>query len=183
MLVEIVFMLTILSELLLLILLFISIFFPKHRVWPPPDKRTWQYVVVWSLTFATIAGIAALAVLDWDTFILKHWIRHYIGWILFIVGNAFALWGLKTLGTRASSGLEYKLVTDGPYKFSRNPQYVGDIVALIGVILMANSLYTTIACLLAIILFLVTPFAEEPWLREKYGEEYIEYCKRTPRYL
>ncbi len=183
MLVEIVFIVTIVSEILLIALILVSILSPRHRVWPPPGKRSWQYVAIWLLTFMSVAGIVALAILDWDSFIIKHWVRYYVGGALFIVGNVFALWGLKTLGTRASSGLEYRLVTNGPYRYSRNPQYVGDIVVLLGAILIANSLYTTIACILAIIAFLITPFAEEPWLREKYGDEYIKYCEKTPRYL
>ncbi len=178
-----IFIFTLLVETLLLIFILISIFLPRHRIWPPPGKWTWQFISVWSLTIAAFMGGGVLAALDYNTFIIRHWIRIPIGLALFIGGNALALWGVKTLGTHASSGLKHRLVTEGPYKYTRNPQYVGDAMLLLGVILLANSLYTTIVCILGIILFLLMPFAEEPWLREVYGEEYMEYCRRVPRYF
>jgi protein-S-isoprenylcysteine O-methyltransferase Ste14 len=178
-----VFTTTIISEILLITLLTVSIIYPEKRFWPPPYKWSHQYIIVWALTFISIGGVITLAFIDWDTFIINHWTRYILGSILLLAGNAFALWGLKTLGTHASSGLEHRLIVEGPYRYSRNPQYVGDIIAIIGGIILSNSLYMTITGIIAIIAFLITPLAEEPWLREKYGEEYIEYCKRVPRYL
>ena len=174
---------TLISLILLMILLTISILYPEHRVWPPPSKWSWQYIVIWSLTFISTGGIVIVALLDWDTFIIRHWMRYIVGGILFIPGMIFSLWGLATLGAHASSGLKHRLVREGPYKYSRNPQYLGIVIALLGVILITNSLLTTILCILTITAFLITPLAEEPWLREQYGEEYIEYCKKVPRYL
>ena len=179
----VIFTLTIFCELLLLVLILVSIFYPGRRIWPPPRKWSWEYIVVWGLTFMAIGGIVVLALFTWDTFIIGYWWVRALGIVLFIGGNGLALWGLAELGAYASSGLEYRLVTSGPYKYTRNPQYLGDIIALIGAILMVNSLYVTIPSLLGILLFGLPPFAEEPWLREKYGDEYIEYCRRVPRFI
>jgi|Deesub1362A_J573_1020465.scaffolds.fasta_scaffold00008_182 protein-S-isoprenylcysteine O-methyltransferase Ste14 len=178
-----IFIATLSMEVILLILILISIFYPSHRVWPPPRGWSWQFIAVWSLTIAVITGGGLLAILDYNTFIIRHWIRFPIGVILFMGGNALAFWGVKTLGAHASSGLRHRLVTTGPYRFTRNPQYIGDILIFLGVILLSNSFYATIICTFGILLILLMPFAEEPWLREVYGEEYIEYCRRVPRYL
>lgn len=183
MVVDIILYITLVCELILLILILISIFRPDRRVWPPPGMWSGEYVVVWSLNFMVIGGIIVLGVLTWDTFIIGHWLLRAIGIILFVGGNALALWGLAELGLYASSGLEYKLVTSGPYKYTRNPQYLGDMVVLAGAILMVNSLYLIVPSLLGILLFGLLPFAEESWLREKYGEEYNEYCRRVPRFI
>jgi protein-S-isoprenylcysteine O-methyltransferase Ste14 len=174
---------TIISEIILIISFIISAIYPSKRIWPPPKRKSWQYMVIWIPTYISIAGIILLTILDWDTFIIEIPLRHLIGGILLIGGLLFGLWGVLALGTYASQGLKYKLVTDGPYKYSRNPQYVGDSIAIVGVILIANSLYVTITGILGIIAFLLAPYAEEPWLREQYGEEYIEYCKKVRRYL
>lgn len=178
-----IFMVTLAMETLLLIFILISIFYPKRRIWPPPRKWSWQFIAIWSLSIGAITGGALLAVLDYNTFVIRHWIRFPIGIILFVGGNVLAFWGVKTLGAHASSGLKHRLVTSGPYRYTRNPQYLGDIMIFLGVILLSNSFYATIVCIFGIILFLLMPFAEEPWLREVYGEEYIEYCRRVPRYL
>lgn len=181
--IDIIFIMTILSETLLLILVLASILYPDRRIWPPPRKWSKEYIIVWSLTFISIGGLVILALLTWDTFVISNWLVKVFGVILFIGGNALALWGLAELGIHASSGLEYRLVTTGPYKYTRNPQYLGDIIALIGAIFMVNSLYLTIASILGILIFVIIPLAEEPWLGEKYGEEYLSYCERVPRFI
>ena len=49
----------------------------------------------------------------------------------------FALWGVRTLGVHQSLGLEGELARGGPYELSRNPQYVGDTLLLVGYALCA----------------------------------------------
>lgn len=34
-----------------------------------------------------------------------------------------------------------------------------------------------------ILVYGLFPFTEEPWLREQYGDDYEEYCERTPRFI
>ena len=70
----------------------------------------------------------------------------------------------------------------GPYRFTRNPQYLGDIVFFIGVGVIANSVFLWIAHLLLALVFVVAPLTEEPWLEEQYGDAYREYRKRVPRF-
>ena len=76
------------------------------------------------------------------------------------------------------------VVSDGIYATSRNPVYLGFILAIIGIGCFANSL--------AIMLASIPTFAglnwytiprEERYLRRKLGHEYEEYAKRVRRWL
>jgi protein-S-isoprenylcysteine O-methyltransferase Ste14 len=82
-----------------------------------------------------------------------------------------------------SLGLKEALVEAGPYRFTRNPQYVGDIFLLLGWAIVCNSLQTWVVSILAAVWFALAPFTEELWLREQYGEAYEAYRHRVPRYL
>lgn len=174
---------TLVAELLLGALLIASWIDPKRRVWPPPGRDSWQYRVVWMLTDVAAVGIVAVGILDWNTFAIDHWLRLPIGGGLALAGLALALWGVRTLGMHRSLGLKEALVQSGPYRFTRNPQYVGDIVLLVGWAILCNSLRTWIVSGLAAAWFALTPFTEEPWLREQYREAYDAYRRRVARYI
>ena len=163
--------------------LLVSIVWPEHRVSPPPGRRSWQYRLVWGLVDVATLGILVVGVLDWNRFVLDSPLRLPVGAALALGGGAFALWGIRHLSWHASLGLEHELVRSGPYRWTRNPQYVGDIVMLVGWGIVFNSLWAWILCLLGIAWFAAAPFAEEPWLRARYGEAYERYRRKVPRFL
>lgn len=129
------------------------------------------------------AGVIFLGVLDWGGFIIPSWVRAAIGLPFGLIGNALAIWATATLGIAPTSGDEGKLVYSGLYRFSRNPQYVGFILALVGWALMTNSALVLIVALAGIIPLLLVPFAEEPWLLQKHGLAYAEYKRTVPRFI
>ncbi|MFQ5822010.1 MAG: methyltransferase family protein [Candidatus Heimdallarchaeota archaeon] len=183
--VAILFLSILLVELLLLPALLVSIFFPKHRIWPPLGKRSWQFWYVWFLTAVGLSGIPLIALLDFGSLELpldQPW-RLTLGVSLFVGSVLFALWGIRTLSSQQTLGLQGELITTGPYRFTRNPQYVGDIFAILGVILITNSMMGLITGVIGIFLFIFAPFSEEPWLKEQFGEQYQMYCQTTPRFL
>ena len=167
----------------LLLGLFISYFFPKKRIWPPPKKNSWQFWYTWILATLGYFGILVMGIIDYGSLGLNNTISFIVGLPLFIGGLLFAYWGVRTLSTHQSLGLHEKLVTNGPYRYTRNPQYVGDIIAIIGFILMSNSSLTAIIGFIGILWFLFAPFTEEPLLTELYGEDYVKFCKKVPRFL
>ncbi|MHA2339813.1 MAG: methyltransferase family protein, partial [Candidatus Hodarchaeales archaeon] len=112
-----------------------------------------------------------------------HWARFPIGLIFIVVGLIIAIWGVKTLSVHSSLGLKGTLVTQGVYKYSRNPQYLGDILLFIGIIIISNSFLTLITGFLGILWNLLTPFTEEPWLINQFKEEYDEYRKKVRRFI
>lgn len=75
------------------------------------------------------------------------------------------------------------LRTDGIYTYTRNPQSVGFVTFIVGTILAVNSRKLAVHGLLTELVYILFPFAEEPWLREHYGDEYERYCDQTPRFV
>ncbi len=92
-------------------------------------------------------------------------------------------WGVVTLGVRNISGLKDAFNTSGPYRFTRNPQYLGDLILFVGLSLIANSNHLWITHILLILVFVIKPLAEETWLEDQYGETYRSYKRDTVRFL
>ena len=156
---------------------------PERRLWPPPGRSSWPYRLNWA-GFWVVSGINVLLLLMyWNSWVFQSPLRFFVGVPLVVLGGLLALWGTVAAGWRNTSGLKDGFVTSGPYRFTRNPQYVGDIAFFVGVSVVANSLLLWITHLLLVLVFVVAPFAEEPWLEEQYGDAYREYRKRVRRFL
>src|SRR5919106_4452082 len=177
------FAITIACEVVLLAAVLQSLLRPENRIWPPTGKGTWQFhVTFWPVILGVTAAIA-LAWLDWNTFIWKEDERILVGGALIAFGLGIADWGVRALGRSTSSGLGGPFQERGPYRFSRNPQYVGNILAVVGFAVVANSRLLWIATVLAIVGLVLGPFAEEAWLRRTSGETFEAYVRRVPRFV
>ena len=122
---------------------------------------------------------AVLFVLDWNSWIFRSGLRLLLGVPLVVVGGLLISWGVATLGVGNTSGLKRGFVSAGPYRFTRNPQYLGDMILFAGLSSIANSLYLWIAHALIILAFLIAPLAEETWLEDQYGKVYRDYKNCT----
>ncbi len=160
-----------------------SVIRPERRIWPPPGRRSWQYVLIWTCTVAAAGFSAALLFLDWNSWVFTGGIRFLVGVPIALLGGLLALWGVATIGWRNSSGVRDGFIPAGPYRFTRNPQYVGDAALLLGLGIVANSALLWVAHALAALSFIISPLSEEVWLTEQYGEEYERYRRNTPRFL
>ncbi|MCA9942816.1 MAG: hypothetical protein H6656_18150 [Ardenticatenaceae bacterium] len=160
-----------------------SVALPNKRIWPPPKKWSWQYTTTWILFYLAFILNALFIFLDWNSGLFTHHARFFLGVPIAMIGSLLVSWGIITLGTKNTSGLKDRFVTNGPYKFMRNPQYLGDMLLFVGVILISNSLYLLITHLLLILVFAITSLAEEVWLEEMYGDEYKTYKMITTRFL
>lgn len=77
-----------------------------------------------------------------------------------------------------------KLVSSGLYKVSRNPMYLGVLNIALGQALFFESTANLIYAGILIIFFhLIVVLLEEPHLKRKYGQEYVVYTKRVPRWI
>jgi protein-S-isoprenylcysteine O-methyltransferase Ste14 len=75
------------------------------------------------------------------------------------------------------------LVTEGIFKHCRNPLYVGNILMLLGVGLLANSLfYVGFMIPLFLFIYQAIVLAEEDFLRKKFGPGFIAYCNDVNRW-
>lgn len=160
-----------------------SVAVAEKRIWPPPRKKSWQYILTWILFYLAFFLNALILIGNWNTWILTDIERFTLGIPLTVVGAWMLLWGILRLGTRNTSGQKDGFVHRGPYRFTRNPQYLGDAIMFIGIILISNSLYILVLNSLLTLVFLLTPLAEEPWLEQQYGEPYKSYKQSTPRFL
>ncbi len=151
------------------------------RVWPLPRRDSWQFVHNGVLSFTALFGLVALGIVDANSFVVHQAARFVVGGLLMACG-LFGLWGYVTLGVHASQGLGGDLVSRGPYRYSRNPQYVGAIAAVLGYAILCNSIRTLVAASLVAGWFVLVPFAEEPWCSE-HLVGYEEYAARVPRFL
>jgi protein-S-isoprenylcysteine O-methyltransferase Ste14 len=103
-----------------------------------------------------------------------------------IIGSLLWLWSamkfFKTKGTPVPVNPPPKLVTDGPYAYSRNPMMTGLFMVLAGIGLFFGSISLTfiITPLFVLISILEFKYIEEPELMKRFGKEYSEYRKRTP---
>ena len=77
-----------------------------------------------------------------------------------------------------------ELIFQGPYRFTRNPMYVGVTLFVVGLGLTLNNLWISLfaaPALLAVHFIAVVP--EERYLAEKFGESYRNLCARVRRYV
>lgn len=76
------------------------------------------------------------------------------------------------------------LVTEGIFRHCRNPLYVGNILMLLGVGILANSLiYVGIVMPVFLFIYQAIVLAEENFLRNKFGAQFDAYCSRVNRWL
>jgi protein-S-isoprenylcysteine O-methyltransferase Ste14 len=111
------------------------------------------------------------------------------GMILGAAGAAFGLWCILAFvfvgkGTQMPLDPPRHLVVRGPYKYMRNPMYIGGGLALAGVALYFESIELIVygAALSGIIYVFVVVY-EERVLAEKFGPEYDAYCRQVGRWL
>jgi protein-S-isoprenylcysteine O-methyltransferase Ste14 len=75
-----------------------------------------------------------------------------------------------------------RLVQGGVFAHSRNPLYLGNILIVLGLALIANSAYVYLVGLPFFLLaYAAIIAAEEDYLRRKFGAEYDDYCRRVNR--
>ena len=183
MILKIIFYIDVISLFILLTGIIWSVARPTQRIWPPPGKSSWQYNLAWIL-FYLVFGLNILIVfLDWNNWIFLTPLRFLIGIPLAGVGGSLFIWGIRHLGLINTSGVSDIFVNSGPYRFTRNPQYLGDMLLFLGLSIISNSLHLWITHILLILVFAVTPIAEEDWLLKQYGDDYQSYLKRTSRFL
>jgi protein-S-isoprenylcysteine O-methyltransferase Ste14 len=111
-----------------------------------------------------------------------------LGWPLILSGLAIGLLGLREMKRAGTNVDPYKpataIVTEGPYRFTRNPLYVGMTLIYGGVTARANALPA--ALLLPLVLHLMRRGVierEERYLERKFGDEYLSYKARVRRWV
>jgi protein-S-isoprenylcysteine O-methyltransferase Ste14 len=141
--------------------------------------------IAWALAFAAGLAIDRLYPLRW---IPATWPNVWIGSVVFAAGFALAIWAIVTF-SRAGTRVEttkptMAIVTHGPYRFTRNPIYLGMFLGQTGLAIGFDSLW-----ILAMLIpfYLVLRYGvvarEEAYLARKFGGVYLDYKSRVRRWL
>jgi protein-S-isoprenylcysteine O-methyltransferase Ste14 len=111
-----------------------------------------------------------------------------LGYALALAAVSLDIWAVKTLVERQTSVLETccarHLVTCGPFRYSRNPIYLGYTLLTLSIGLISASAWFLPAALLAALTAQWSVIrCEEHHLEQRFGFDYECYCKRTRRWL
>lgn len=111
----------------------------------------------------------------------------YAGIMVFTLGAALCVWAKIIMGKYwgipgEKSARQNKLVTHGPFKYSRNPIYLGLLQMFIGMSVAFHS-YSIFICYAVYWGMKQVIIKEEIYLRGKFGEEYEKYLTKVNRFL
>ena len=109
----------------------------------------------------------------------------WLGIAILSMGLFFAISARILFSRSGQSPIPWKpspeLLFQGPYRFTRNPMYVGMTLLQLGLGLALNNLW--ISLLSPVSLLVVHFLAEEKYLSEKFGDSYRAYLTKVRRYL
>ena len=114
---------------------------------------------------------------------------HSIALVLLIPGITLLLWCVRDFlvtgkGTLAPWDPPRHLVSSGPYRFSRNPMYVGVSLILFGWAMAFGSWALVVYAVIVMIAFhLRVLLNEEPFLSRTHGRKWDDYVGKVPRWL
>ncbi len=107
-----------------------------------------------------------------------------IGIILILLGYTFAAWAMAenrffSSVVRIQTERGHVVCDSGPYRFVRHPGYAGNILALFGIVLALNSVWTLIPATVASIIAVIRTVLEDQTLQDELSG-YRDYVRRVP---
>lgn len=120
--------------------------------------------------------------------------RLYLSALIAIAGLSLSVWSIvymKRVGKgnpfdamgREIAPRTRHLMTDGPYKMSRNPMLSGTFLYYAGVVVALWTWWALLVFAAVAGLMMLQVRSEEKRLEDDFGEEYLEYKKRTGRFI
>ena len=102
------------------------------------------------------------------------------GLFLLTVCSMGRLWALLYISGKKTQ----EVITDGPYSIVRHPLYLFSFIGAIGIGLASDNILVLAALVIFYLSYYpLTILSEEKTLTKKFGQAYIDYAKRTPRFL
>ena len=124
-------------------------------------------IPVGRLYLAILIALAGLALSIWSIVYMKH-----VG-----KGNPF-----DAMGHEVAPRTKH-LMTDGPYKISRNPMLSGTYLYYIGILIALWSWWALLIFAVIATVMMLQVRSEEKRLEADFGQEYLDYKKRTGRFI
>ena len=119
--------------------------------------------------------------------LINQWPLVLLGNLLLTAGFFFSVVAHFRLGKEWRSGIDPKgpanLHTEGFYRFSRNPMYLGIATAQLGFFLALPSAFSALCLLVGLYALRSQTLAEEKHLSNIFAEDYSRYQKAVPRWL
>ena len=152
-----------------------------------PIRLLLHLPVPWVFVLVFLVGVGVERM--WPTHLLEH-VPYFgvAGGVALGLGAAIAGWGLVTFWnaktTTVPGETSSQMVTWGPYRFTRNPMYVGLTTAYLGEALLLRQLWPVVLLplVIAYVHWIVIPL-EESKLHETFGEQYDHYRVRVGRWV
>ncbi|MEI6614736.1 MAG: isoprenylcysteine carboxylmethyltransferase family protein [Chrysiogenales bacterium] len=135
----------------------------------------------WLVFFMEIFNHPILNILGPGSFFL-----HYFSLLLCGAGLLIVVTSLFHLGSSTRLGLpseHTKFKSKGIYRYSRNPMYLGFNLLTLAAILFTLNLVILLLGVYSITIYHFIIISEERFLETRFGTEYIEYKKKTRRYI
>lgn len=154
-----------------------------------PKERIRAYFRLKSILFLlaeVLLVVGTLVIRPWPQFPIDHLINVF-GQVIFFIGIILAIWAKITMKNNWNMPGEYhqrqkEIVRSGPFKFSRNPIYVGLILVILGYSLALRS-YTFILVPFIAFYFYKAILKEEKILTKHFGKKYLDYISQVPRFI
>lgn len=156
-----------------------------HQIGKRKEKKLHTVETLMSVATFSVVIIQLLSIFfDWN--IMPSGAR-FTGFCIAGIGDIFFLISVTYMKDSWRAGIpekdKTKLVTDGIYKFSRNPAFVGFDFMYIGILLMFFNIGTLLFSLFSIVMLHLQILQEEKYMAKTFGEEYLEYKKKVFRYI
>lgn len=149
---------------------------------PASEKRLELWLKIASFSMPLVE----LASMFWNLMAIPSWAQ-WLGVAVAAIGVAFFCAGMLTMKDSWRAGIPEKketaLVTNGIYRISRNPAFVGFDLLYLGILIAFPNAWHAAAVAIALVLFHKQILNEEKFLTAAFGNEYQAYKQRVRRYL
>lgn len=135
-------------------------------MWLASGRPDFGDIPVWRIVIAAVLAVFGIALSVWSIVYMRHKGD----------GNPMDAFGHEVAPRTRH------LMTDGPYRLSRNPMLTGSFVYYAGVCVCLWTWQALLVFVAFIAIMLLQVRSEEKRLLRDFGTEYKEYCKRTGRF-
>jgi protein-S-isoprenylcysteine O-methyltransferase Ste14 len=103
---------------------------------------------------------------------------------LFLIGAYYGIAGVKGTSLKvAETHRANKVITSGVYSAVRHPQYLGGLIAHVGITFLFSAWFSLLSTPMMVLLVFLISWKEEKELSKEFGKEFQEYAKEVPMFL
>ncbi|WP_409524222.1 methyltransferase family protein [Nitrincola sp. MINF-07-Sa-05] len=155
---------------------------------------TWWHRQLFNFFRAAILGICVVRVIwpEVDGWLgILPWLYQpvvlFVGVLLLLIAFGLVSFIQGFLGSDWRSGIDTShpppLITEGPFRYSRNPTYLAVMTAQLGFFLALPSLFSLACLVVGVAVLMRQALSEERELTRLHGPAYRAYCEKVPRWL